>query len=66
MSAEPEITLRLPQSVLDVVLRHLYAGRYSDVADAISYIATQAAPQYNQLAKIAEAESAPATSTRSQ
>jgi Arc/MetJ-type ribon-helix-helix transcriptional regulator len=62
----PEITLRLPESVLNTVLAHLYAGRYSDVADAIQCIALQATPQLATLAKIANAESIQPPSERTQ
>lgn len=64
--SDQEISLKLPQSVLDTVLRHLYAGRYSEVAEAIQCICAQAAPQYTALAKIAEAEAAPMPSGRAQ
>lgn len=66
MTADPEITLRLPQSALNVVLAHLGTGRYQDVAETIQIIATQAAPQLTNLAKIAEAEAAPMPSGRAQ
>jgi hypothetical protein len=64
--SDPEIILRLPQSVLDTVLRHLYGGRYSDVLEAVQCICSQAAPQFTNLAKIAEAEAAPAMTDRKQ
>jgi hypothetical protein len=66
MNTDPEITLRLPQSALQVVLQHLYAGRYETVAETIQLIVSQAAPQFTHLAKIAEAEAAPLPSGRAQ
>ena len=66
MIVDPEITLRLPRSLLETVLAHLYAGRYSDVAEAIQVITSQANPQLTALAKIAEAEAAPMPSERRQ
>lgn len=67
MNTDNEITLRLPQSLFNVVLAHLYAGRYQDVAEAVQCIASQAAPQLTNLAKIADAEASHATTaTRAQ
>lgn len=66
MTADPEITLKLTQSALTVVLIHLGAGRYQDVAEVVQLIAQQAAPQLLSLAKIADAEAAPAPTLRAQ
>lgn len=55
-SPEPEITLRLPQSVLNTVLAYLHAGKYAEVAVAIACIHGQAVPQLAALSKLAEAE----------
>lgn len=66
MIADHEIILRVSESVFNVVLQHLYAGRYQDVAEAVQCIVTQAAPQFTNLAKIAEAEAAPVQTLRAQ
>jgi hypothetical protein len=56
MEQDPEITLRLPQSALNVVLAHLQIGRHCDVATTLMLIYQQAGPQLTSIARVAEAE----------
>jgi hypothetical protein len=53
LNDDPEIVIRLPISAWHIVVQHLQAGAYRDVASVLSEISEQAEPQIREAQAVA-------------